>query len=98
MESFDPVTQQGLSITNLFWLEIAISAVLLALVFGVMVTALLRFRARAGEEMDPPQVHGNRRLEVIWTMGPVVTLLIIFVLVVGTIRTVDAEEPDGQPL
>ena len=32
MDSFDPVTQQGLGITNLFWLELGISAVLLAIV------------------------------------------------------------------
>jgi hypothetical protein len=30
MESFNPVTTQGLSITNLFWLELAISGLLLA--------------------------------------------------------------------
>jgi cytochrome c oxidase subunit 2 len=71
MESFDPVTTQGLSISNLFWLELVISAALLALVMGVLVTALVRFRARPGEVDDPPQVHGNRQLEVIWTArGP----------------------------
>jgi hypothetical protein len=37
VESFDPVTSQGLSITNLFWLELAISAALLALIVGVLV-------------------------------------------------------------
>jgi hypothetical protein len=30
LESFDPVTPQGLGITNLFWLELVISAVLMA--------------------------------------------------------------------
>src|ERR1051325_9077462 len=98
MESFDVVTRQGLSISNLFWLELGISALLLALVIGVLVTALVRFRARPGDLADPPQVHGNRRLEIIWTAAPVLTLAIIFGLVVQTMRTVDAEQPGAQPL
>lgn len=98
MESFDPVTRQGLSVTNLFWLELAISGALLVLVFVVMVVALLRFRARAGEVDDPPQVHGNNRLELFWTATPAGTLAVIFVLVVLVMRNVNAPLPDAQPL
>ena len=60
MESFDPVTRQGLDISNLFGLELAISAVLFALVMGWLVVALVRFRARADDPAQPPQTHGNR--------------------------------------
>jgi cytochrome c oxidase subunit 2 len=98
MESFDPVTRQGLSITNLFWLELAISGALLVLVFAIMVAALVRFRARPGDIADPPQLHGNRRLEVIWTATPAATLAVIFVLVVLTMRTVNAAQPNAEPL
>jgi cytochrome c oxidase subunit 2 len=98
MESFDPVTTQGLSISNLFWLEGIISAALLALIAGVLLTALVRFRARPGEVDDPPQVHGNRRLEVIWTATPAITLVVIFVLVVLTMSTVNAARPNPQAL
>lgn len=98
MESFDPVTRQGLSITNLFWLELGLSGALLVLVFGVMIVTLMRFRARSGDTGEPPQVHGNNRLELIWTATPVATLAVIFVLVVATMRTVDAEQPNAQPL
>jgi cytochrome c oxidase subunit II len=98
MESFDPVTRQGVSITNLFWLELAISAALLALVIGVMAIALVRFRARGENVPDPPQVRGNRRLELIWTATPAATLVVIFVLVVFTMRTVNAAQDNAQPL
>ena len=98
MESFDPVTRQGLSISNLFWLELAISGLLLAFVIVFMVTALVRFRARPGDMQDPPQIAGNRRLELIWTAAPALTLIVIFFLVVGTMRTVNAEQPNAQPL
>lgn len=99
MESFDPVTRQGLSITNLLWLEMAISGALLAVVVGVLVAALLRFRAKGREaEAEPPQVHGSRRLELLWTATPAATLLVIFILVIVTMRTVDAAQPAAQPL
>jgi cytochrome c oxidase subunit II len=97
LESFDPVTRQGLAVTNLFWFVLAISAVLLALVIVWLGTALVRFRAR-GEAGEPAQVHGNRRLELIWTITPAFVLALVFVLVVQTIRTVDAEMPGAQPL
>jgi cytochrome c oxidase subunit 2 len=98
VESFDPVTRQGLSITNLFWIELAITAVLLALVLGVLTTALTRFRARATDVGEPPQVHGNRRLEIIWTVTPAVTLFVMFIGVIVVLRTVDAEQPNAEPI
>jgi cytochrome c oxidase subunit 2 len=92
--SFDPVTSQGIAINNLFWLELAISAVLFAGIVAVIVTALVRFRGRAGDP-DPPQVEGNTRLEVFWTATPAVVLAIIFVLVVQTMTTVNAAAPNS---
>ena len=98
MESFDPISPQGLSISNLFWLELAISAVLLVLVLGVLGTALSRFRARADDAGDAPQIHGNRRLEVIWTAIPALTLLVIFGIVVQTMRSVDAPQSNAEQM
>jgi cytochrome c oxidase subunit 2 len=93
LESFDPVTRQGLAIANLFGLELAISGVLLALVIGWLAVALLRFRARPGDLREPTQIHGNRRLELIWTVAPAAVLVLVFVLVLDTMRTVDAAVP-----
>ncbi|MBV9581923.1 MAG: cytochrome c oxidase subunit II [Chloroflexi bacterium] len=98
MESFNPVTSQGLSISNLFWLELAISGLLLAGVVGILVTALIRFRAPSGDRANAPQVEGNRRLEIIWTATPALTLAVIFVLVIGTMRTVNAAQPNAETL
>lgn len=95
-DSFATVTTQGLQITNLFWLELAISAVLLALVVGWLVAALVRFRARPGEATEPPQTHGNRNLELIWTIAPILILAVVFILVVQTMRSVEAAPAGGQ--
>ncbi len=96
MDSFDPVTQQGVGITNLFWLELAISAVLLVVVGTWLVVALVRFRERPGEATEPPQTHGNRTLELIWTIAPAVTLAVIFFLTIQTMRSVEAAAPGAQ--
>jgi cytochrome c oxidase subunit II len=98
MQSFDPVTTQGLSITNLFILELVISALLLALVGGWLGWALVRYRARPGDTTDPPQISGNRTLELVWTITPAVILAVIFGLVIQTMRTVDAAQPGAQPV
>jgi cytochrome c oxidase subunit 2 len=98
MESFDPVTRQGLEISNLYGLELIISALLLALVLGWLILALVRFRATPGDAGEPAQVHGNRNLELAWTIVPALTLAVVFVLVVQTMRSVDAATPGATRL
>jgi cytochrome c oxidase subunit II len=98
LESFDPVTRQGLAITNLFNLELALSGILMLVVVAWLVVALLRFRARPGDPTEPAQVHGDRRLELIWTLTPAALLVVVFFLVIDTMRSVNAAPPDAQPL
>ncbi|MDQ6674377.1 MAG: cytochrome c oxidase subunit II [Chloroflexota bacterium] len=98
MESFDPVTPQGLTISNLFVLELVISGLLMSMVIIWLGVSLVRFRARPQDATEPPQVRGNRTLELIWTVTPALVLAVVFVLVVQTIRTVDAAAPGAQPL
>jgi len=98
LDSFEPVTRQGLAITNLFSLVLAISEVLFVVVVVWLGVALLRFRGRPGDLTEPAQVHGDRRLELIWTLTPAVLLALVFFLVIDTMRSVNASPPDAQPL
>jgi cytochrome c oxidase subunit 2 len=98
LESFDPVTRQGLAITNLFGLELAISGILLAVVVVWLGMAVLRFRARPADATEPAPVHGNRRLELIWTLTPAAILVVVFFLVIETMRSVNASAADAQPI
>ena len=92
------MTRQGLAISNLFGLELIISGLLLALVLGWLSLALMRFRAQPGDATEPPQVHGSRTLEIVWTVLPVLVLAGVFGLVLDTMRTVDAAVPGARPL
>lgn len=98
MESFDPVTRQGLDISNLFGFELIVSALLLTLVFGWLILALVRFRAAPGDTTEPAQNHGNRRLEIAWTVTPALMLAVVFGLVIQTMRSVDAAAPGATKL
>lgn len=51
------------------WLAVAV----FVLVEGLLIFALFRFRAKAGQA-KPAQVHGNTKLELVWTIIPVLLL------------------------
>ncbi len=91
VDAFDPVTTQGLSVSNLFWIELILSTLLFLLVAGILTVSIVRFRGRPGQP-EPPQVHGNRRLEIAWTSGAILLLAAMFVLALQTMGTVDAAE------
>src|SRR6059058_3098255 len=95
--SSDPVTDQGRIISDLFNLELVLALLLFVLVGGLLTTIVIRFRGRPGDT-DPPQVAGNRTLEVTWTVLPVLVLACLFVLTVRTMNAVGAATPDELPI
>jgi len=59
--------------TSIFWIAMAV----LVIVGGLLVYAALRFRRR--DDREPPQIHGNTRLEILWTAIPVVIVSFLFI-------------------
>lgn len=57
-----------------FWMAMFV----LVVVGGLLVYAAIRFRRK--DETEPSQIHGNARLEVAWTVFPLLVLLVIFSL------------------
>lgn len=53
-----------------FW----VAAIIFFVVEGALVLFAFRYRHRPGREGIPPQVHGNTRLEIAWTILPAVIL------------------------
>src|SRR5918998_1459271 len=67
------------------------SVPMFVLVTSVVLYCVYRFRMRPGEEdMDGPPIHGNTRLEVIWTTLP--ALLLIGLCTYAWIVLVDIEK------
>jgi cytochrome c oxidase subunit II len=49
-------------------------------VAGLLVWSMIRYRRR-GDEL-PPQVHGNNKLELTWTLIPLLLVVVLFVVTI----------------
>jgi cytochrome c oxidase subunit II len=68
-------TQTG-PIDTLYDVLVIVSVPVFVLVTVVVLFAVWKFRQRPGEEeLDGPPIHGNTRLEVIWTAIPAIVLV-----------------------
>jgi cytochrome c oxidase subunit 2 len=96
----DPRTPSGETINEIYWVVFAICAVVFVLVETALVLFIVRFRRRHGipEEAEGPQIHGNTRLEIIWTIVPAVLLLGIAVYVFARTPAVQANPDGGQEI
>lgn len=76
--TFHPVSQQGASqnsaFMNTFWWTMAI----LFLVYFLVIYVVWRFRERP-DAPHPEQIHGNTRLEIIWTVIPAIITVFIMI-------------------
>jgi len=81
------IAQEKASLFNLlFWMGVAV----FALVIGLLFTIIIRNRHHAGDMVEPVQVHGNNRLEVLWTVIPVLIVIFIFIMTIRTMSAVAA--------
>src|SRR3954451_24283427 len=74
---FPPVASSQAKPIDTLWDVLIIASVpVFVLVVTVVLYSVWRFRMRPGEElMDGPPIHGNTRLEVIWTAAPAILLV-----------------------
>ena len=75
-----------------FWLALV---VFVGVQFAIVYTAL-RFRRTKHSATRPPQVHGNKRLEIMWTIIPAVVLLAILIPTITTLYEHDAAAEEGD--
>ena len=70
-------TQAG-PIDHLYDVLIWASVPIFVLVCTIVIFSVVKFRMRPGEEtLDGPPIHGNTRLEVIWTAVPAIILVVL---------------------
>ena len=66
----DPASRQAGRIDFVFWFVTVISIAIFALVAAVIIYAIFKFRAGPDDDSDGPPIHGNTRLEIVWTAVP----------------------------
>lgn len=55
---------------QVFWVALIVGVV----VWGLLIYALIRFRARKGGPQEGPHIHGNTRMEIAWTIAPALVM------------------------
>src|SRR3954470_7049127 len=69
-------SSQAKKIDTFYDVLIIASVPMFVLVTSVVLYCVYRFRMRPGEEnMDGPPIHGNTRLEIVWTVIPAILML-----------------------
>jgi len=93
-----PRTDSGEAITQVYWFVFAICAFVFVAVETALILFVVRFRRRRGtpEHAEGPQIHGNTRLEVIWTVIPALILIAIAVVVFIRVPAVEATSDAGD--
>src|SRR3954452_6103121 len=84
---FQPEATPAESVYHLSLLVLAVCAAIFIVVAGLLTYTLIRFRRRCGDRRGPAQVYGSDRIEIAWTVIPI---LIVFVLTMATARIVAA--------
>ena len=88
----DAATTQGQATRNLYDIVFLIGIAIFVLVEGLILFAVLRYRRRKGDDELPPQIHGNNKLEIVWTAIPIAIVLALFVVSWQTLNTIDARK------
>lgn len=75
---------------NLYRIILIMALVVFVLVEGALILILVRDRKRANDEKLPAQIHSNMRLEVTWTVIPILLVVVLFIMTVQTVNAVAA--------
>jgi cytochrome c oxidase subunit II len=74
------VTEQGRAIYATYNFFLYVAAVVFLVVSGLLVWSMIRYRRR-GDEL-PKQIHGNNKLELTWTLIPLLLVIVLFVVTI----------------
>ena len=86
---------QSIPIDQLWNVEIAIICFLFALIMVPLVYSLIMFRRKKGDTSDGPHIEGNNTLEIIWTVIPLITVLVLAYMGTYTLGDVLAVDPNA---
>jgi cytochrome c oxidase subunit 2 len=89
-------SQQAQPIDRLFNLHFIAIAFLFSLIVGFMLYSVVAFRRRKGEIGDGVFRRGNNRLEIIWTIVPLVTVLVISTIGAANLAQTTIKDPQAM--
>jgi cytochrome c oxidase subunit 2 len=72
-----PASPNTHAINDVYFAILGVTVTIFVLVGGWLLYSAIRFRARPDDPIAPPQIHGSNRLEIGWTIVPVLILIAI---------------------
>src|SRR5207245_3983158 len=85
--------------SQLFWFTLVLATIVFVLIEGLLIYSSLRFRRRAPLPFhEPPQIHGNTRLEVMWATVPALILVGLFGITVSRLGDLSQLPTDPNTL
>lgn len=88
--------EQARPIDSLFRLEFMVIAFLFALIVVFMMYSIVVFRRKKDDTTDAAHIEGNTRLEVMWTLAPLATVLVFAYL--GGHSLAETVRADPRPM
>jgi cytochrome c oxidase subunit II len=94
-----PASPQARLTSDLFWVTLGIALLVFLAVELLIVFTTFRFRRRPGMVLDEPaQIHGNTRLEVMWTILPAVLLVSLAIISVRSMAQLGSFPPNARTI
>jgi len=84
----DPVSPKANRMDQVWTIVSYIGLGILVVVGGLMLYAVLRFGRRGpiSDDAEPPQIHGNSRLEITWTLIPILIVTLLLAVAIATLQ------------
>lgn len=94
---FNPQAPHAQAISHLFVVTLFVCAAIFSIVTGAVIFSLIKFRWREGEA-EPEQFAGNKTVEIIWSVIPLIIVIVLFALTVRAMQVSDPPAPKDPDL
>lgn len=94
---FSPHSAQTQAIAAVFYLVLGIAAVVFLVVAAGVIYSSVRYRSRGMGTAEPRQIFGSRKLELVWTLVPLLIVTGLFIVTVRAMVLIDAPQDSNRP-
>jgi cytochrome c oxidase subunit II len=90
----DQASKEGERIDFVFWFVTSICIAIFSVVASLSVYSLVKFRAKPDDDSDGPPIHGHTGIEIVWTVIPLV-LVLMMIAVSSVALAMNDREPSN---
>ncbi len=97
-QAFPPeaVSEEGSDIRNLYILVFFLAAAVFIVVEAAIIWLVFKYRRR--DDALPPQIHGHRGVEILWTVIPSIIVLVLFIVSFIVLDDIESAPGEYEPV